>query len=116
MRKRLVWQFSFISAAYFAALAGGSYLTTYLKDYFGFSGTEIGTLVAIGSALAVVFSPIFGAISDKIGSSRKVFIAGGFGCGLLYLILPILGWSGVKTIGPFCLVVPLVYLLSLIHI
>ena len=54
-----------------AALVGPGY-TVLILDNLGASNTQIGTFTAVSAVLSMVFQPVWGMISDKIGSPRRV--------------------------------------------
>jgi MFS family permease len=69
-----VLQISSLEAAFWAAFAVYSpYLTYFLKTR-GYSNTTIGTITAVNSFIVVFAQPLWGMISDKLQSIRRVFI------------------------------------------
>jgi MFS family permease len=69
-----VLQISFLEAAFWAAFAVYSPFLTYFLKSKGYSNTTIGTITAINSIIVVFAQPLWGMISDKLQSIRRVFI------------------------------------------
>ncbi len=69
------------------AWATGSYGTVYLQD-IGFSASEIGTINAICSLVAIFAIAIWGMVSDKINSVKKTFIIALIGNMIFYTAVP----------------------------
>ena len=62
-----------------------AYMATYLQDRAGFSSSDADLLVIVGQVAMLVFLPIAGAVSDKVG--RKPMWGGSF-LGLIVLSIP----------------------------
>ncbi len=69
------------------AWSTGSYGTVYLQD-IGFSASQIGTINALCSMVAIFAVAIWGMISDKINSVKKTFIIALIGNMVFYTAVP----------------------------
>ena len=64
----VTWQMSFLYAVAFGGfVAFSTYLPTYLKDVYEFDLTQAGTRTAGFAIAAVVFRPVGGMLSDRVG-------------------------------------------------
>ena len=67
---------NFIGLYYFSFFALGALnpLTgQYLKE-IGLDGTQIGTIVAVGSLVSIFFQPCWGVLSDRTGKTKKIVL------------------------------------------
>jgi PPP family 3-phenylpropionic acid transporter len=80
------WLFSGVELTFWFATACTGFLTMYLQS-LGMSSSEVGVITAANSAAAVVAAPIWGAISDKIRSIRKVL--------MLCLVIGAITWASI---------------------
>ena len=94
-RLGITWEMAFLYAACFGGfVAFSTYLPTYLHDVYGFALPQAGTRTAGFAVAAVVARPIGGAVADKIGP-RKVLFISFLGALLMAVILatrPALEW------------------------
>ena len=101
MKKRY-WLLSGVEAAYWFSYLVASYVTVYLQK-MGMSSTQIGIMNALMSIAAILGGPIWGALSDKVRSPRKVMIL------LLFVSVGI--WALIPTAAGITLgAVPMVML------
>jgi PPP family 3-phenylpropionic acid transporter len=66
-----------LSMFYFLFFFGLGALSTLLPLYFreyGLSGTEIGTIMAVGPVISILFQPVWGMICDRFQAERKVLM------------------------------------------
>lgn len=88
--KRVLRYFALVQLLYFSATALWSYCNIYFRE-LGFSGGEIGTMCAVGTALALVGLPVLGVVSDKLRSPKTVFLMLSLIMFPLYLLVPVAG-------------------------
>lgn len=62
-----------IELFYWMAIAVGNYIVVFLQKQ-GYSASEIGMINAVNSAIVLIASPLWGVISDKVRSIKKVFL------------------------------------------
>ena len=104
---RITRRFSVFQFVLWSAMFGGYYVTTYLKE-IGFSGTNIGLIVSVGSLLGSILLPLLGRISDKTGSARWPFLFAVTVTVVLTAFLPLItGNSAARIVVPslYCLVI-----------
>ena len=70
IRKKV--KYSAVQALYFAIFAVATYQTVFLQEV-GFTSSQIGMMVAIGSVCGLVTMPLWGVISDRLHSARGTF-------------------------------------------
>ncbi|MEV4316528.1 MFS transporter [Actinocrispum sp. NPDC049592] len=70
----------------------GLLLLPYLTDSLGVGAAAAGLLVLLPKAWDVLFNPVAGRISDRIGPRRPLMLRGGIGVGLLFAL--IFAWPG----------------------
>jgi len=58
----------------------------FLITRLGGSGDEFGVLIAVYSVMQLVFAPVWGSISDRVGR-KPVLVIGMFGTGLALLMI-----------------------------
>ena len=100
--------FCAIEAVYFAIFANYSYQSVWLKEV-GIGSSQIGLMVSIASIIGIAACLIWGSVSDKLGSSKKVFIAVVSITGVLYAFLPVLRNAGSNIVGILFVYIPLIY-------
>lgn len=86
-KRKLQVQFSWILALFFCAFAATSYQSVYLMD-IGYTGQQIGVGTSLGSLAGFLVLPLWGMLSDHLGSSRKIFMVCMLVCGMLFPLLP----------------------------
>jgi len=69
-----------------------SFLGKWLSDSFAVSSSEIGLVILVFGAAAVLASPVAGSIADRIGK-RFQFVVSSIILALALLFLPALGWG-----------------------
>lgn len=79
-----------IEAIYFAAFAILTYQTGFL-DKIGYSSSRIGLITSIGLIIATLALPLWGLVSDRLGSAKKIFALCLLGLTVVYLLLSLLG-------------------------
>ena len=85
-------RFSILEFAYWFAMSVGNYQTVYLQQQ-GFTASSLGLINAVVAAATIGMTPLWGMVSDRIRSVRKVFLIT-LACGhLLFAFLP-----GVVTV------------------
>jgi glycoside/pentoside/hexuronide:cation symporter, GPH family len=65
----------------------GLLLLPYLTDTLGIQAATAGLLVLLPKAWDVIFNPIAGRLSDRIGPRRPLLLQGGLAVGLLFALL-----------------------------
>ena len=86
LRERDVHWFCFFYTVSFGGFVGLAYsLGMYLKDRFGVSASHAGDLVALCTAIGALGRPIGGAISDRIGGIRSLYIYYSVACAAMLL-------------------------------
>lgn len=76
-----------MSGLFWAAWAVGCYLTVFLQGR-GFTASMLGTLNAICCGVAIAATSMWGVVSDKIGSVKKVELILLLGMAILYSLVP----------------------------
>lgn len=66
-------KFAALEFIYWFAIAIGNYQTVYLQSH-GFSASFIGLINAVLSAMTILITPMWGMVSDRMRSIRKVFL------------------------------------------
>lgn len=66
-------QFTVLQFVYWFVMAIGNYQTVYLQSR-GYTASTIGLINAVLSAVTIMATPVWGMISDRIRSIRKVFL------------------------------------------
>ena len=87
VRQRFMCLLEFL---YWASLCSNSYLSQLLRET-GMSGVAVGSAMAAIAFVGMAAPPVFGIISDKIGSSRRVFILCWFVTAAAWLWVPLTG-------------------------
>ena len=89
------YQFSAMSFLFWAAMTGTSFTTVYLQG-LNFSAIQIGTMSAAFTTINIVAPPLWGIVSDKWRSVKKVFALCFFSSAVFWFILPF----SVRWISP----------------
>lgn len=85
-REKDVHWFCFFYTVTFGGFVGLAYsLGMYFKDRFGLSPSQAGDLVALCTAIGALARPVGGAISDRIGGIRSLYVYYTVACGALVL-------------------------------
>lgn len=100
--------FCAIEAVYFVIFAGYSYQSVWLKEV-GISSSQIGYMVSIASVVGMIACFLWGTVSDRLGSSKKVFMLVVSASAIMYFLLPIVGSGGVKAVGILFIYIPVLY-------
>ena len=87
VRQRFMCLLEFL---YWASLCSNSYLSQFLRET-GMSGVAVGSAMAAIAFVGMAAPPVFGIISDRIGSSRRVFILCWFVTAAAWLWVPLTG-------------------------
>ena len=76
-RSYIFWSFLIFSfLGFYASYSVSGWLPTFLRRSFESHATEAGAIAALNSTCLMIFSPIAGAISDRIGARKPVMFAG----------------------------------------
>lgn len=86
--RKLLAYFSSLEFFFWAAMATNSFVVVYLSAK-GMSNVGIGIVLALNNLMTIVGQPIWGVVSDKMGSTRKVLIICVAGASLMSVILPL---------------------------
>jgi len=105
-QKREIRYFGMIYLLMIGSSSFASYATNFYRDV-GLTGAQIGSISSTANLLALLLLPIFGVISDRIRSPRKMLFL--LVCVMVLPYLP-LGLSGVFSYAPFALIFPLAVL------
>lgn len=84
------WHFSGVEFTFWFATACAGFLTSYLQGQ-GMSSTQVGIITAANSAVAVVASPFWGMLSDKIRSIRTCLTVCIIIGGITWVCIPLVG-------------------------
>ena len=88
-------RFSSIEFLYWAAMASSSFTTVFLQEY-GFSALEIGSMNAAFTTINIIAPPLWGMLSDRLRSVRKVFALCMIASAAFWFILP----NTVRWVSP----------------
>lgn len=94
-----MFQFSLLQFFYWMAAAAISFTVVFLQEQ-GLSPTKVGATMAILNVCAIIAPPIWGMLSDKLRSVRKVIMLCVIGGSLFYALVPL---SAPYQIGGFSL-------------
>ncbi len=86
---REYFQYSGLEFMYWFAAATNSFTTVYLQG-IGMDPTQVGTISALNSAVSILATPLWGALSDKLRSVKKVFIFATLVSAVLVPLIPVL--------------------------
>lgn len=100
--------FSLIQALYFGIFAVTSYQTVYLQEA-GMASAQIGVIVAVSSGAGLVFSPVWGIVSDKLHSAKGTFLLCVSVTVLMYALLPLLGNFTGSSFGFYVIYIPAIF-------
>ncbi|MCL2060709.1 MAG: MFS transporter [Oscillospiraceae bacterium] len=97
-------RFSSIEFMFWAAMASGSFTTVFLQAQ-GFTALQIGSMNAAFMTINIVAPPLWGVLSDKLRSGRKVFAVCMMVSSAFWVLLP----NAVRWVSPLIvlLVLPL---------
>jgi NNP family nitrate/nitrite transporter-like MFS transporter len=85
-REKDVHWFCFFYTVTFGGFVGLAYsLGMYFKDRFGLSPSQAGDMVALCTAIGALARPVGGAISDRIGGIRSLYVYYTVACGALVM-------------------------------
>ena len=84
-RKRL--QFTALEFMFWATFAATPFTVVFLREH-GLKTTTIGLILSINSIIGIFAQPIWGLISDKLKSIKKVFMFCFAMCSITYFFLP----------------------------
>ena len=91
-------RFSAIELFFWAAYATSAFTAAYLKE-LGHNAKIVGTIMAFVNVIGLLASPIMGSLSDRLHSSRKVFLLCIICASLFYSAVPfITGTGAVATV------------------
>ena len=88
----------------FGSFAPMNYYNIYLKS-IGFDSTRIGIFGSVGSIIAMTTLPIWGIVSDKIGSPKKMYIVSMVVFGVVFALFPTAGKMAETMIPLYALIV-----------
>ncbi len=77
-----------VEFCYYFAMAGYSYLSTYL-DSLGYTVTQVGLITTIISIVAMISTPLMGTLGDKLKSSSKAAIICMIGVAISCILTPL---------------------------
>lgn len=106
-RKTLL-QFSIIQAMYFAIFAVTSYQTVYLQEE-GLNSAQIGLIVSTSSLVGLVFSPMWGRLSDCFHSAKGTFLLTMSVTVLMYAALPLIGTLAGNQFVFYIIYIPAIF-------
>ena len=66
-------QFSGIELFFWAAYAASAFTAAYLQEK-GYSASVVGLIMALVNCIGIVAAPMMGSLSDRLSSSRRVFL------------------------------------------
>ncbi len=98
-RRKTVVRYSLVSALFFAAFAAASYQSVYLME-LGLTSSQIGVGTSIGNLTGLIMLPIWGFISDKVGSPKPLFLLCMVANALLFLVFPLYAAKTVVYVWP----------------
>jgi len=81
------YQFSAMSFLFWAAMTGASFTTVYLQG-LSFTAFQIGAMSAAFTTINIVAPPMWGVVSDRLRSVKKVFALCFFSSAVFWLIMP----------------------------
>ena len=86
-------RFSAIELFFWAAYATSAFTAAYLKE-LGHSAKIVGTIMALVNVIGLLASPFMGSLSDRLHSSRKVFLLCIVCASLFYSAVPFISGTG----------------------
>ncbi len=66
-------RYSFFTVFFYISVSLSNYISVFLQEY-GFTGTQIGAIISVSSVISAVSLPVWGIVSDKLGSARKTLV------------------------------------------
>jgi len=81
------YQYSGMGFLYWAAMSGTSFTTVYLLG-LNYTALQIGTMSAAFTTIGIFAPPLWGVVSDKLRSVRKVFAICVFSSSVVWFLLP----------------------------
>lgn len=105
-KRSLYVRYSLIVFLFYFTVGTVAYLSTYLQEQ-GLTATEIGTYFSIASIIAAVMLPIWGVISDRIGSARNTFLICIAIMAVGYFFVPAVGkiYIGAVLLSPVLIII-----------
>lgn len=101
--------FCAVEAVYFAIFANYSYQSVWLKEA-GISSSQIGFMVSVASVVGMIACFVWGTVSDRLGSAKKVFVLVVSASAILYALLPFVGKGGTGAAGILFVYITLIYI------
>lgn len=98
-KKRIIRYFALVHFLTTTSMSLWTYSTNYFRE-LGYTAQQIGVLNAVGTFLSMIALPFIGLLSDKIGSSRKVYVTAVAVAIPLYLLIPALGQTMIVSFLP----------------
>ena len=95
-------RFALLNAAFCAACCILTYQNVYLIEQ-GYSSVEIGLATSVAGVIGAVILPAFGMLSDKIGSSKRIYLLTMIICGGMMGVLPVFIPLIRPLVIPMCL-------------
>ena len=99
--RRRITLFQLLSFASFASM---NYYTVLLKN-IGFSATQIGFWGSVSSIIAVLTLPVWGILSDKIGSAKKLYLLAMILYAAFFAAMPAAGAAAAFNPAPIFLMI-----------
>ena len=97
LRSHGYFYYSLLLCCYSAMFATTVFFVPYYVE-LGYSNSRIGIIMAANSAMASVFPPLLGLLSDKLRSKRKTLLFCLAGLGLTALCVPVVGKQFLLTL------------------
>jgi PPP family 3-phenylpropionic acid transporter len=97
---------SIVEFLFWFAAATGTYLTIFLQKQ-GYKPSEVGFINAINSTMAILATPFWGMIADRIRSSRKAFLVCICFAVFFWALVPVSSRTFIGTLGFMYLIIPL---------
>lgn len=99
-------QYSGLEWMYWFAAATGTFTTVYLQQ-LGMDTDEVGFISALNSAISIISMPIWGMLSDKLRSIKKVFIIAVVISAIIVPLIPLIGGIKLGPIFIFHFIIPI---------
>ena len=100
------FQYSGLEFMFWFAAATNFFTTVYLQD-IGMDSTKVGMISALNSAVSILAMPLWGALSDKLRSVKKVFIFATLASAVLVPLIPLVSTYRVGPLMLVYLIIPL---------
>lgn len=97
LRRHGYFYYSMLLCCYSAMFATTVFFVPYYVE-LGYSNSRIGIIMAANSAMASIFPPMLGLLSDKLRSKRKTLLFCLAGLGLTALCVPVVGRQFLLTL------------------